>query len=124
VGYTAISAFLGPGCKTSDILATVVLPGGCPLDCPFCIVNKRDERREQSYITSTHLIYFIRSMLSRGLLGGAAIVGDEPLQKHCWPLAKAFLEEAIDKYLLLLSRTLIICSISLTRFVTLLILKF
>ncbi len=30
------------------------------------------------------------------MLGGAAIVGDEPLQAHCWPMAEAFLNRAIE----------------------------
>jgi hypothetical protein len=30
-----------------------------------------------------------------GLLGGAAVAGDEPLQTHVWPMAKTFLNRAI-----------------------------
>jgi sulfatase maturation enzyme AslB (radical SAM superfamily) len=33
------------------------------------------------------------------MLSSAAIVGDEPLQRHCWSTAKAFLRHAADKKL-------------------------
>ena len=38
----------------------------------------------------------MNSIESRGLLGGAAIAGDEPLQAHCWPMAEAFLSRAVE----------------------------
>jgi sulfatase maturation enzyme AslB (radical SAM superfamily) len=98
--YVAVSAFLD-SCRIppSGFVVTAVLKGGCPFNCPFCIVNKRDERREKSYLTTNHLISLLDAVARRGLLGGGAIVGDEPLQSHCWPIAKAFLNHAADKKL-------------------------
>jgi sulfatase maturation enzyme AslB (radical SAM superfamily) len=92
MGYPAVTAFLkANGHLPQGILVTAVLKGGCNFSCPFCIVSKRDERREQSYVTPEHLQVFQSAIERRGLLGGAAIVGDEPLQSHCWPSARAFL---------------------------------
>lgn len=97
MGYAALTAFVEKDrIPPSNIIITAVLPGGCPLNCPFCIVNKRDERREQSYLSTDHLTSVLASIERRGLLGGAAIAGDEPLQPHCWPMAKAFLSRAIE----------------------------
>ena len=97
MGYAALTAFVEKDrIPPSGIVVTAVLPGGCPLNCPFCIVNKREERREQSYLSADHLTSVLTSIERRGLLGGAAIAGDEPLQTHCWPMAKAFLSRAIE----------------------------
>jgi MoaA/NifB/PqqE/SkfB family radical SAM enzyme len=100
MGYCALTAFIEKDrIPPVGLVVTAVLQGGCPLNCPFCIVNKRDERREKSYVTATHLTGLLDSVARRGLLGGAAIVGDEPLQSHCWPTGKAFLSYAADKKL-------------------------
>lgn len=100
MGYGALTAFIeNDRIPPSGIIVTAVLKGGCPLNCAFCIVNKRDERREQSYVTTEHLTGLLAAVERRGLLGGAAIVGDEPLQSHCWPTAKAFLSHAADRWL-------------------------
>ena len=97
MAYGALTAFLEKDrIPPSGIILTVVLQGGCPLSCPFCIVNQRDERRDRSYLSADHLTSALVSVERLGLLGGAAIVGDEPLQTHCWPTAKAFLNRAID----------------------------
>ncbi|NJM34529.1 MAG: radical SAM protein [Rhodomicrobium sp.] len=98
MGYAALTAFVDDDhLPPSRLVITAVLPGGCPLNCPFCIVNLRDERRERSYLTPDHLTGLLDAVATGGLLGGAAIVGDEPLQDHCWPMAKAFLGNAIGK---------------------------
>ena len=100
MGYGALTAFIeNDRIPPSGIIVTAVLKGGCPLNCAFCIVNKRDERREQSYVTTEHLTGLLAAVERRGLLGGAAIVGDEPLQSHCWPTTKAFLSQAADRRL-------------------------
>lgn len=97
MAYAALTAFVGGDrIPASNIIVTAILPGGCPLNCPFCIVNKRDERRDQSYLTADHLTSVLASIERRGLLGGAAIAGDEALQAHCWPMAKTFLARAIE----------------------------
>lgn len=97
MGYGALTAFIEKDrVPPAGIIVTAVLPGGCPLNCPFCIVNQRDERREQSYLSADHLTSLLVSIERRGLLGGAAIAGDEPLQAHCWPMAQAFLRRAIE----------------------------
>ncbi len=100
MGYCALTAFLeSERIPPSGLVVTAVLKGGCPLNCPFCIVNQRDERREQSYLATDHLIGLLAAVERRGLLGGAAIVGDEPLQSQCWPTARAFLSHAADRKL-------------------------
>ena len=100
MGYCALTAFMeSERIPPSGFVVTAVLKGGCPLNCPFCIVNQRDERREQSYLTTDHLTGLLAAVERRGLLGGAAIVGDEPLQSHCWPTARAFLSHAADRNL-------------------------
>jgi sulfatase maturation enzyme AslB (radical SAM superfamily) len=100
MGYAALTAFLeNDRVPPSGFVVTAVLQGGCPLNCAFCIVNKRDERREQSYLTTDHLTALLSSLERRGVLGGAAIVGDEPLQQHCWPSARTFLKHAADRRL-------------------------
>ena len=97
MAYGALTAFLETDCiPPAGIVLTAVLAGGCPLNCPFCIVHQRDERRDVSYLSADHLTSALASIERRGLLGGAAIVGDEPLQDHCWPTAKAFLSRAIE----------------------------
>lgn len=90
--FNAITAFVGSR-ALSQIVATVVLPGGCPLACPFCIVDQRQERQIRSALSTDHLQHLISSLEKRGLLGAAAIVGDEPLQAPVWPMAKAFLDK-------------------------------
>ncbi len=92
MGYVALTACVERDrIPPTGIVVTAVLPGGCPLNCAFCIVNQRDERREQSHLSGDHLTAALEAIDKRGLLGGAAIVGDEPLQAHCWPMAEAFL---------------------------------
>ena len=96
MGYAALTAFIEKDrVPPAGIVVTAVLPGGCPLNCAFCIVNQRDERREQSYLSADHLTAILSSLERRGLLGGAAVAGDEPLQTHVWPMAKAFLDRAL-----------------------------
>lgn len=95
--YTALTALLTrDGLPPFGVVVTAVLPGGCQLNCPFCIVSQRGERQERSNLSADHLTAALASLERNGLLGGAAIVGDEPLQSHCWPMAKAFLGTAIE----------------------------
>lgn len=95
--YTALTALLArDALPPFGIVVTAVLPGGCQLNCPFCIVNQRGERQEYSSVSADHLTAMLASLERQGLLGGAAIVGDEPLQSHCWPMAKAFLGRAVE----------------------------
>jgi sulfatase maturation enzyme AslB (radical SAM superfamily) len=95
--YTALTALLArDGLPPFGVVVTAVLPGGCQLNCPFCIVNQRGERQEHSNLSTDHLTTLLASVERNGLLGGAAIVGDEPLQSHCWPMAKAFLGRALE----------------------------
>lgn len=95
MAYSALTAFtLFDKIPPAGIIVTAVLPGGCPLNCPFCIVGKRDERRESSFLSAGHLTTVVNSIEKRGVLGGVAIVGDEPLQAHVWPVAGAVLTRA------------------------------
>jgi sulfatase maturation enzyme AslB (radical SAM superfamily) len=95
MAYTALTAFIEPNrIPPAGIIVTAVLAGGCPLNCAFCIVNTRNERRESSFLSADHLTTVIDSIEKRGVLGGVAIVGDEPLQAHVWPLARAALRRA------------------------------
>ncbi len=100
MSYVALTALMEKDrIPPSGVIVTAVLQGGCPLNCPFCIVSQRDERRYRSYLTTEHLTDVLAAVERRGMLGGAAIVGDEPLQGHCWPTAKAFLSYAAERNL-------------------------
>ncbi len=89
---TAITAFLDNHCvPLLGKLVTAVLPGGCPLNCPFCIVNQLNERLEQVALSLHELAELVLTIGKRDSLGGAAIVGDEPLQKQAWSHAESFL---------------------------------
>jgi sulfatase maturation enzyme AslB (radical SAM superfamily) len=88
----AISAFLDGGCAPPNgVVVTAVLPGGCPLGCPFCVVASRGERKIVSAITPDHFTALLESLAELGELGGVAIVGDEPLQSASWPFVAAIL---------------------------------
>jgi len=82
------------GMPPNGIVLTAVLPGGCPLACPFCIVAARDERSEQSWLTPDHLTAALNTVAAEGLLSAVAIVGDEPLQSNAWPYAESVLDAA------------------------------
>ncbi len=97
MAYAALSAFVGTDrMPPAKPVVTVVLPGGCNLNCPFCIVAQRAERIDTSFLSSDHLVATLDAIDRRGFLGAAAIVGDEPLQSHCWPMAEAFLRRASE----------------------------
>lgn len=91
----AISAFLtNQGIPPDRLVVTAVLPGGCPAACAFCFVAQRDERsmRSQSALKPFTLPRLLRALDEQDRLGGAAIVGDEPLHDAAWPYTLAFLE--------------------------------
>jgi pyruvate-formate lyase-activating enzyme len=95
MGIIAISAFLDRRHMAPEgVVVTFITPGGCNLACPFCVVSGRGERFERSRHSPEHFGAFLRAFSKRGLLGGAAVVGDEPLQSQAWPYARAFLEDA------------------------------
>lgn len=92
MGAAALSAFLDSDNMPPDgIIVTAVLPGGCPLNCPFCFVGMRNERQLDFTLTSEHLPTLMHEIRLKGLLGGAAIVGDEPLQPKVWSYTRSFL---------------------------------
>lgn len=95
MAYGALTAFLNKDCVApKGVIVTAVLPGGCPLACSFCIINQREERSEIAGYSPGHLTKLLFSVSERTKLGGAAVVGDEPLQEKAWPYAKLFLETA------------------------------
>lgn len=88
----ALSPFLGDdNMPPEGIVLTAVLPGGCQLACPYCIVAMRGERRSESPVTPMCLAALSEALGRRGALAAAAVVGDEPLQAHAWPYAEALL---------------------------------
>jgi sulfatase maturation enzyme AslB (radical SAM superfamily) len=97
MGAAALSAFLDSNNMPPDgVIVTAVLPGGCPLSCPFCFVGMRGERQLDFVLTSEHLPALMHEMRLKGLLGAAAIVGDEPLQSKVWPYTRSFLTYGHD----------------------------
>ena len=91
----AINPFLNrQGIPPKGIIMTVVLPGGCQLACPYCVVARRGERKTVSQVTSDRLAQLASALGRRGLLGAVSVIGDEPLQQHVWPAARAFIEQA------------------------------
>lgn len=90
----ALTSFLDDDGKAPNgMIVTVVLPGGCQLNCPFCIVKHRQERNASAAALPPS---FFSSLLKRYMdrktgLGGGAIVGDEPLQETVWPYVQEFL---------------------------------
>jgi len=97
MGAAALSAFLDSENMPPDgVVVTAVLPGGCPLDCPFCFVGMRNERQLDFTLTSEHLPALMHEIRLKGMFAGAAIVGDEPLQSKVWPYTYSFLKYAHD----------------------------
>jgi pyruvate-formate lyase-activating enzyme len=91
----AISAFLDDANIPPDgIVVTQVFPGGCSFSCPFCVVERRGERRLTSSLSPDAYADLVHSLGKRGLLGGAAVVGDEPLQASAWPYVRRYIEAA------------------------------
>lgn len=89
----ALTSFLDDdGNAPNGTIVTVVFPGGCQLDCPFCIVKHRQERHAGAAALPPA---FFSGLLSKhatgGGLAGGAIVGDEPLQESVWPYVREFL---------------------------------
>lgn len=95
---TALTAFLSShnNAPPTGIVYTAVLPGGCTLNCPFCFIAQRDERSASFAISPEHYIEVLRSVYDASVLGGVAIVGDEPLQQKIWPYTSTILSLASE----------------------------
>lgn len=94
MAYSAITCFLKELEELSgkDLL-TIVLAGGCNLNCSWCVVNARSERSEKSVvIKASHYRDLISSLAKENLISGVAIVGDEPLLDEAWPVARGILD--------------------------------
>ncbi|MDH3659007.1 MAG: radical SAM protein [Alphaproteobacteria bacterium] len=94
MAYTAITCFLKEleDLSNKDLL-TIVLAGGCNLNCSWCAVNARAERSEKSVvIKASHYRDLISSLAKENLISGVAIVGDEPLLDEAWPVARGILD--------------------------------
>ena len=94
MSLSAISAFLSELTELPDRdLLTIVLAGGCNLNCSWCAVNARLERSENS-VTFQAKDYrdLISALAHEKLISGVAIVGDEPLLDQAWPVARGILD--------------------------------
>lgn len=89
----ALTSFLDDDGKAPEgMIVTVVLPGGCQLDCPFCIVKHRRERNSGAEALSPKFFSgLLRQHAAGAGLAGGAIVGDEPLQESVWSYVLEFL---------------------------------
>jgi pyruvate-formate lyase-activating enzyme len=88
----ALAGFLdADGSPPKGLVVTAVLPGGCQMACPFCIVNARGERSENPSFGPAHLSQFLLAARERVPLGAVGVVGDEVLQDVAWPYAQQFL---------------------------------
>lgn len=97
MGYGVLTAFLDKDSRAPDgVILTAVAPGGCPLDCPPCLIRLRGERSEDAVYSPEHLTILADALKKRGDLGGVAAVGDEPLQEKSWPYTEALLRAAND----------------------------
>lgn len=94
MAFQAVTAFLNQfeDLPSRDIL-TLVLAGGCNLNCSFCAVNARNERSEnQEVFQAENYRSLISGLVSENLISGIAIVGDEPLLDAAWPVARGILD--------------------------------
>lgn len=89
----ALTSFLDDdGRAPEGMIVTVVFPGGCQLDCPFCIVKHRQERNVGAGAPRPGFFSdLLRGHAAGSGLAGGAIVGDEPLQEAVWPYVREFL---------------------------------
>lgn len=111
----ALAGFLDrTGMPPNGVILTAVLPGGCPLNCPFCFVSARAERSTSSSMSVAHYTRLVSETAQRAPIGAVAIVGDEPLQEQSWPYADAMLRAATE---LLLPIALITNGYNLSEFV-------
>lgn len=91
---SAVNAFLH---QLEDLpgrdLLTLVLAGGCNLNCSWCAVSARSERFEQPAVFEAgNYRNLISSLAGEGMISGVAIVGDEPLLDGAWPVAHEIVE--------------------------------
>ena len=94
MSYTAIAAFLHRFAELPEKdLLTIVLAGGCNLNCSWCAVNARSERSE-NIVTFEANNYrdLISGLAKKNFISGVAIVGDEPLLDQAWPVARGILD--------------------------------
>lgn len=92
--YSAIAAFLDRFAELPERdLFTLVLAGGCNLNCSWCAVNARQERLDGATVfQANNYRELISGLASENLISGVAIVGDEPLLDAAWLVARDILD--------------------------------
>ena len=97
MAYTALTAFLDRNkIPPEGVVVTLVLGGGCPLDCGFCLLKQRRENLKEPVLLVNHYVAILRWLFRENMLGGVALVGEEPLQVNVWPVARRILRLSED----------------------------
>lgn len=89
--------------NADEVYLTLILPSGCNLACPFCILTKRKERdpsvgeNREAYgkISDEHkqkYLIFVNDILKVGKVQRLALQGDEPLNRNVIELTKEIAE--------------------------------
>jgi MoaA/NifB/PqqE/SkfB family radical SAM enzyme len=77
-------------CNGHFLTFVVAAPGGCNLNCSFCLIRQRGEIKEHS-LRPNDLVRFIEEVAERGPIYALAIQGYEPLLPGSLPYTKAVL---------------------------------
>jgi len=82
--------------KDGDIAATFVVPapGGCNLNCPFCVIRLRREASVQS-LTLPDYVGFVDEMCRNHQVALVSVQGYEPLLPESWEYSSAILERGL-----------------------------
>lgn len=87
-------------CSWCAVSALHERSGGCNLKCSWCAVSALHEQSKGATLFQTENYRALISGLSQeNLIGGVAIVGDEPLLDAAWPVARGIFDCAEDHHL-------------------------